>query len=105
MKSIIAAMTVAILATGCASPTPHSDVLVSYKGVKYERAVAAQDLDTCRAELQPGLNFQPEKTPAEITNDSVVRANRAERATRENERNKMRLCMAAKGHIELVVVQ
>lgn len=102
MKTILAAVTVAILATGCASP--RDDVLTSFKGVTYERAVAKADLDVCRAGVQPGLNLQPELTPVEITNDSVIRANRRDRADLENQRAAVRRCMAAKGHVELIVV-
>lgn len=102
MKTILAAVTVAILATGCASQ--RDDVLTSFKGVTYERAVAKADLDVCRAAVQPGLNLQPELTPVEITSDSVIRANRRDRAELENQRAAVRQCMAAKGHVELIVV-
>lgn len=103
MKSIIAAVTVAILATGCAGfkDTP----LVGYQAgpglpaITYERATAKADFDACRVATKDGT------VDVVLVPDTIASAQKRRLYNAVAKNDNIRRCMSAKGHTELVVVQ
>lgn len=103
MKTAIATITLALLATGCATQTQPQSPLSTFKGVSYERAVAAADLKECRTLLDKPYRTADEEHPVEMPSSYIAQI-AAKRAIDDAERAIVRSCMAAKGHTELVVV-
>lgn len=103
MKTILAAVTVAILATGCAGfkNTP----LVGYQAgpglptITYERAVAAGDFDACRGDTKDGT------VDVVLVPDTIASTKKRRLVNAVQKNDNIRACMAAKGHVELVVVK